>query len=152
MWNFSNSKDLICVPCIGRQILIHCTTREVWDNCLWKKRLSLTIPKRRACHISQGHMGSTRVSQETEGVKRAWSRVFVLVSVKWKDLLPYWLTGDITAIKDFCLPNVNEGSQNALKTDPADIATTTTSPQRWFLRSSGECKKQGKQENRIGPR
>ena len=35
-----------------------------------------------ACHISQGHMGSTRVSQETEGVKRAWSRVFVLVSVK----------------------------------------------------------------------
>ena len=56
MWNFSNSKDLICVPCIGRRILIHCTTREVWDNCLWKKRLSLTIPKRRGMsHLTGPH-------------------------------------------------------------------------------------------------
>ena len=28
------TRDRTCVPCIGRQILIHCTTREVWTAAL----------------------------------------------------------------------------------------------------------------------
>ena len=31
----SQTRDWTHVPCIGRQILIHCTTTEVWIMCFW---------------------------------------------------------------------------------------------------------------------
>ena len=40
--------------------------------------------------------------------------------MKWKHLLPYSSTRNVTAISDFWPPNVNEGSQNC---DPANAAT-----------------------------
>ena len=54
-----------------------------------------------------------------------------------------------TAIDDFCLPNVNKGSQ----TDPADMATTTTSsPHHGDSRGvQGNARNKGNKKTGLAP-
>ena len=63
---------------------------------------------------------------------------------KWKCLLPYQETRHVTAISNFWPPNVNVSS---LSCDPADAAIC-----KLIAEELGECKRQGEQGNRVGPR
>lgn len=46
-----------------------------------EKIVSYSSQEKGACHTTQGHKDSTRVSQEAEGMEKIWAIIFTVVPV-----------------------------------------------------------------------